>query len=245
MIKTLLVEGLNNRTKPLNLQFHPDVNLLTGKNGSSKTTILKLIWYMNSGKIYNLIKEVNFTFAELTTSNNTISIRRDLENASITISTQGGKSFTLSDVNLRELELRRSPRIHEKFYEIHELSIPTIFFPTFRRIEGGFSMDENFDPRFGRVDEIRSAMEEFSRRLSIRDQRFITSISTDDIVSLLNKEYSNINSQINQIQKQKSDDIIKKIKAQNQNDKETLEEFAQALHYFVEFDNDNFSAQRN
>lgn len=92
-------------------------------------------------------------------------------------------------------------------------------------------MEDGFDPRFGRQDEIRDAMEEFSRRLSSKNQRFITSISTDDIVSLLNKEYSNINAQINLIQKQKSDDIIGKIKGQNKNDKETLVEIQADIEF--------------
>lgn len=85
-------------------------------------------------------------------------------------------------------------------------------------------MGDNFDPRFGRHEEIRDAMEEFSRRLSSSNQRFITSISTDDIVSLLNMEYSNVNAQINLFQKQKSDNIIEKIKTPRKNEKETLEE---------------------
>ena len=224
MIQKLYVEGLNNREKPLELNFHPDLNLLTGKNGSSKTTILKLIWFLNAGRILNLIKEVNFSFAELTTSNNIVSVKRDIENNTVSISINKDKPFTISDLNLRELEYRRPTRIHEKITEIHKFSIPTIFFPTFRRIEGGFSMGDSFDPRFGRQEEIRDAMEEFSRRLSSRNQRFITSISTDDIVSLLNMEYTNINAQINLFQKQKSDEIIQKIKTQKKNEKETLEE---------------------
>jgi len=224
MIKRLYVEGLNNRDKPLDLYFHPDLNLLTGTNGSSKTTILKLIWFLNGGRILNLIKEINFNYAELTINNNIISIKRDIENNNVTIGIDDQKPFTISDINLREIELRRTPRIHEKFIDIQKLSIPTIFFPTFRRIEGGFSMGDGFDPRYGRQDEIRDAMEEFSRRMSSKNQRFITSISTDDIVSLLNMEYSNINAQINLVQKQKSDDIIGKIKSQNKNEKETLEE---------------------
>ncbi|WP_294291866.1 ATP-binding protein [uncultured Chryseobacterium sp.] len=224
MIQKLYVEGLNNREKPLELNFHPDLNLLTGKNGSSKTTILKLIWFLNSGRILNLIKEINFTFAELTTLNNVISVKRDIENNTVSISINKDKPFTISDLNLRELEFRRPTRINEKIAEIYNFSIPTIFFPTFRRIEGGFSMGDNFDSRFGRQDEIRDAMEEFSKRLSFRNQRFITSISTDDIVSLLNMEYTNINAKINLYQKQKSDEIIQKIKTQNKNEKETLEE---------------------
>lgn len=224
MIKKLLVDGLNNRTKPLELEFYSDLNLLTGKNGSSKTTILKLIWFLNSGRILNLIKEINFSYAELTTSNSFISVKRDSDNNTVTIGLDKEKPFTISDLNLRELEMRRPTRINEKFMEIHKLSIPTIFFPTFRRIEGGFTMEEGFDPRFGRQDQIRDALEEFSRRLSSKNQRFITSISTDDIVALLNREYSNINAQINLGQKQKSDEIIRKIKTKNKSEKETLDE---------------------
>ncbi|WP_336127886.1 AAA family ATPase [Mesoflavibacter sp. CH_XMU1422-2] len=229
MIEKLYVEKLNDRAKPLDLDFHPDLNLFTGKNGSSKTTILKLIWYLNSGRIMNLIREVNFEFAELKTSNKTISIKRDFENSAVSISIDKEKSFTLSDMNLRELEIRRSQRVHEKLNGIVKSAIPTIFFPTFRRIEGGFSMDDNYNPRFHRTDDIRDALEEFSRRLSMRNQRFITSISTDDIVSLLNIEYSNINSQINAFQKKKSDEIIRKIKTKGKKDKETLSEIQEDI----------------
>lgn len=86
-------------------------------------------------------------------------------------------------------------------------------------------MGDNFDPRFGRHEEIRDAMEEFSRRLSSSNQRFITSISTDDIVSLLNMEYSNVNAQINLFQKQKSDNIIEKIKLHERMKKRLLRKF--------------------
>ncbi|MEA4851556.1 MAG: ATP-binding protein [Paludibacter sp.] len=224
MIKKLLVEGLNNRKKPLELEFYPDLNLLTGKNGSSKTTILKLIWFLNSGKFMNLVKEINFTYAELTTTNAFISIKRDIANNTISIGLNKDKPITIGILNLRDIEFRRVPQINEKLVEIGNQSIPTIFFPTFRRIEGGFSMEDVFDPRFGRQDQIREALEEFSRRHSSKNQRFITSISTDDIVALLNKEYSNINAQINLIQKQKSDEIIRKIKTKDKNETETLVE---------------------
>ncbi|ACU07476.1 hypothetical protein FIC_01026 [Flavobacteriaceae bacterium 3519-10] len=224
MIRSLYVEELNGRKTPLNLQFNSDLNLLTGKNGSSKTTLLKLIWYLNSARINSLIKEVNFTRAIITTDNYKLDLTKDSESRYVNISINDEKSFTLSDQNLRELDYRRPIRINEKLNIIIKNSIPTIFFPTFRRIEGGFSMDNNqFDPLFGRNDEVRDALEELSRKLSFRNQRFITSISTDDIVALLNSEYTNINSKINNTQKQKSDEIIRKIKDKIQDEKQTLE----------------------
>jgi predicted ATP-binding protein involved in virulence len=223
MIERLFVQGLNNSETSLELYFNPDLNLLTGKNGSSKTTILKMIWYLNSGRFLSLIREVNFRYVELTTSMFKLSVLRDVNENSSTIKlNEEIKGITLSDANLRDLEFRRSLRIHEKLFEIQKKAIPTLFFPTFRRIEGGFSMEENFDPRYRHSDEIREALESFSRRMSRNNQRFITSISTDDIVALLGREYSSINEQINIFQKSKSDEIIKKIKNKVQDDGEIL-----------------------
>ncbi|WP_143394675.1 AAA family ATPase [Flavobacterium branchiophilum] len=230
MIKSLYVEGLNGRNNPLDLEFNHDLNLLTGKNGSSKTTLLKLIWYLNSARVNSLIKEVNFNRAVIITDTYKLDLTKDQDNRFVNISINDEKSFTLSDQNLRELDYRRPVRINEKLNVIVKNSVPTIFFPTFRRIEGGFSMDNNqFDPAFGRNDEIRDALEQLSRKLSFRNQRFITSISTDDIVTLLNSEYSNINSKINLTQKQKSDEIIKKIKDKFQDEKQTLENIKQDI----------------
>ncbi|MBC6427211.1 MAG: ATP-binding protein [Ekhidna sp.] len=231
MINKLYVEGLNGRKKPLELVFEPDLNLLTGKNGSNKTTILKILWFLNSGKIINLVKEVNFIYSEILTSKIRLSVRKSPENNSINIGINDDKPIQISIANLREIELRRTVRIREKISEIYKLAVPTIFFPTFRRIEGGFSMEEGFDPRFGPTDEIRHSLEQFSRRLSTRNQRFITSISTDDIVALLNQEYTNINAENNLIQKQKSDEIIRKIKKQGKNEKATLAEIQSDIEF--------------
>jgi predicted ATPase len=229
MILKLYVEGLNQRKDALDLDFYPDLNLLTGKNGSSKTTLLKLLWYLNSGRLTNLVREINFTYAELITSNNRVVIDRRENSDQVSIGINDEKAISISVGNLRELEIRRTTRIHEHLSKVYESAIPTIFFPTFRRIEGGFSMDDPIHPRFARQDEIREALEEFSRRLSMRNQRFITSISTDDIVSLLNSEYSNITSKINAVQKRKSDEIIRKIKNQGTNEKKTLGEIQEDI----------------
>lgn len=238
MITRLYVDKLNARKKPLDLMFHPDLNLLTGKNGSSKTTLLKLIWYLNSGKFYSLIKEINFASAILETTKFKIEIKREIENRTATISINDEKGITISELNLRELETRRYARIDEKFSVIQKSAVPTIFFPTFRRIEGGFSMDPS-DQLFGRSDEIRNALEELSRKLSSNNHRFITSISTDDIVTLLNREYSLINSNINLTQKLKSDEIIKKIKDKSQNENETLAEIQKDIE-FMESEREKF-----
>ena len=75
MLKQLVVENLNGSMN-LTLKFHEDLNILTGKNGCGKTTILKLIWYLMSGNIERVIDEkIPFDYARLDASNFFIEIR--------------------------------------------------------------------------------------------------------------------------------------------------------------------------
>ena len=54
MIRKLEVKGLNNRVDGT-WEFNEDLNVITGRNGSGKTTLLKLIWYLISGNIEQII----------------------------------------------------------------------------------------------------------------------------------------------------------------------------------------------
>ena len=59
MIRRLIVKGLNNRINA-DLEFHSDLNIITGANGSGKTTILKLLWYLISGHLKQILAEIPF-----------------------------------------------------------------------------------------------------------------------------------------------------------------------------------------
>ena len=59
MIKRLVVEGLNNRLDAA-MDFNEDLNIITGRNGSGKTTLLKLIWYLISGNLTDVLSEIPF-----------------------------------------------------------------------------------------------------------------------------------------------------------------------------------------
>jgi predicted ATP-binding protein involved in virulence len=219
MIKTLKVRNLNSRIN-LDVEFNTDLNLLTGKNGSSKTTLLKLIWYLNGGQLYNLIKEINFEFAELETTSEKISVKRDKEKGLTTITIGDTQPQTINDDNVRELEMRH-PKYRKIYNELRKKAIPTIFFPTFRRIEGGFNMEFSRQEQFY-PDSLKDAMSELSSRLSIGNQKFVASISTDDIVSLITQQYADINTRVNAIQKRQSDSIIEKIKFRNNQEESAI-----------------------
>ena len=67
MIRKLEVEGWSKPIKtPLN--FNEDLNIITGANGSGKTTVLKLVWYLISGNASaNLVPEIPFDFVSIVT----------------------------------------------------------------------------------------------------------------------------------------------------------------------------------
>ena len=157
-----------------------------------------------------MIKEINFEFAELETTTGKISVRRDKEKGLSYITIGDNPPQTVNDENIRELEIRH-PKYRKISNELRKKAVPTIFFPTFRRIEGGFNMEvsrqEHFYP-----DSLKDAMSEMSNRLSTGNQKFIASISTDDIVSLITQQYADINTRVNAIQKKQSDQIIDRIK---------------------------------
>src|ERR1700743_3009581 len=61
------VSGLLGAEQPLSISLNSDLNILTGKNGSGKTSILKLMWYMISGNILLALREIPFQRATLIT----------------------------------------------------------------------------------------------------------------------------------------------------------------------------------
>jgi predicted ATP-binding protein involved in virulence len=75
MLKRLKATNINGRIS-CDLNFHSDINILTGKNGSGKTTILKLIWYLISANIERIPREMSFDQLLIETSDFTFSLRK-------------------------------------------------------------------------------------------------------------------------------------------------------------------------
>ena len=209
MIKYLKVEGLNGNKEPLEFHFNDDLNLFTGLNGCGKTTILKILWYVNSGHIDILVQEILFKSLCVNTDKYIMSITREGDNLYYEWEVEGHRSERELSLERDVLYRRRSyVELPENFYQNSEESI---FFPTFRRIEGGFGMEYN-GPRYRREFPLKEVLCDLSDDLSSKKHQFIASVSTDDIVSLLNKEYSTIVRDINELQKRQFDEIGKKIR---------------------------------
>ena len=100
----------------------------------------------------------------------------------------------------------------------------SLFFPTFRRIEGGFSSGFRYAAsdsiRYSRIRRrpyraagmLQEAMSELSDTVSVYDHKFIASISTDDIAALLTQKYAGISERINKREVQLSEEIKRKIR---------------------------------
>jgi ABC-type lipoprotein export system ATPase subunit len=245
VIKTLRVAGLNNRWD-YNLTFYEDINVITGKNGSGKTTLLKLLWYLISGNLERVLPEISISGSELVTDSFTLTLevkdansrtrtttsRNDPDQATggkrsrqglWRLTTERGDESVTADLS----EPMLTQELNQMDVKIARASGASVFFPTFRRIEGGFSMgsgrqrrptgyqhDSFEDDPFStdQTGRVQAAMDELSRKLSVLSHHFVASISTDDIITLLTQQYAHVSDQTNKDYSQLSRSIITEIK---------------------------------
>lgn len=224
MIKYLKIEGLNGNVKPLEFNFNDDLNLFTGLNGCGKTTLLKVLWFVNSGNVFDLINEIVFTKIEVISSGYEVDVEKKDNTVHVVCKINNQIAFEFTDnVQPKNSSLKRAGFDYtDLFYPMSEESI---FFPTFRRIEGGFSM-ESKGSRYRKVSfPLKEALSDLSEEFSSDKHLFIASVSTDDISDLLDKEYSSIVRSINDLQKEKFELIQKRIKRKKgKNAEEILKE---------------------
>lgn len=191
-IKELQIKGLHNKPGSLHCHFNDDLNILTGSNGVGKTTILKTVWYIISGNVERLLQEIHFEALLLRTDRFQFMIT--------TSSTKSNK--TLFDVSLfqpenqevitKQVPIDRLQLVNEINKHLITLSKSSVFFPTFRRIEGGFSISgkkrglihshQSID--FG-IRDIEEALKHVSDTLSVHEHKFVASISTQDVQNII------------------------------------------------------------
>ena len=218
MIQYLKVKGLNKRLDG-EFEFNEDLNIFTGANGSGKTTLLKLLWYLISGNLYRIFPEIPFESVLIETDPFSLSIHRIAPNmVELNGQISGGK---VSEIDNFDGVGKRFDAFNA---QISHAMKSSLFFPTFRRIEGGFSITPEAKVSDVRVlsgpERLQVSMLRFSDEVSINGHKFIASISTEDLGELLTQKYADIYEEISTRQAQVLEDISKGI--QNKPDKDKV-----------------------
>ena len=234
MIRYLKVKGLNKRLDS-EFEFNEDLNIITGANGSGKTTLLKLLWYLISGHIEQILAEIPFRYIAIQTDLFALSMER-VEPEEVIFDYRFGEEEGVYEPIAIDTETGRInrtdvDRVNSLEKRIARTTKRSLFFPTFRRIEGGFSKTpdaEGSDVRILSVPEmLQSSMSRFSDEVSINGHKFIASISTEDLRKLLTQKYADIYGEISRRQSQVLDDISREI--QDASDSETSQNSPTAL----------------
>ena len=226
MIQKIEVEGLNTRVDTT-IEFNEDLNIITGRNGSGKTTLLKLIWYLISGNLGRIIFDIPFRSVSIETDSFSLSIQVESDKGELQYQFANKDKVT---VNFR-IPLRRidNEPIYQLNQRIAETMNSSLFFPSFRRIEGGFARVPRYTPptddfvrrrRIRFEDRATEPLQEAMLRLSTEvspsdDHKFIASISTHDIVKLLTEKYTDVSEKTDKLHAKLSEEITQKISKTN------------------------------
>lgn len=189
-----------------NIRFNDDVNIITGRNGSGKTTAMRAIWYLLSGKLNRLRSEMPFRYISLETTSGKVELFYDPQRRLTGTFNGGGETFTRTIEGSSDRPDRRDSSLRELMQLVNNQEESSVFFPTFRRIEGGFSLDDDQEGYYGQ--SLTVALQQVSQRLSSPKHRFVASISTGDIVSLLTTHYADVSANTNKLYSELSQFIL-------------------------------------
>ena len=234
MIQSLKVKGLNNRLSG-EFEFYEDLNIFTGPNGSCKTTLLKLIWYFISGHLEQILVEIPFHTISIQTDLFDFSMER-VEPDQVTLNYSFGKEEGVYGPiavvpEIGKVDRTDVDRVNSLEKRIARTTKRSLFFPTFRRIEGGFSRvttdTDDSTMRFlaSAPEMLQVSMLRFSDEVSINGHKFIASISTEDLSELLTQKYADIYEAISTRQSQVLEEISREM--QNNPDKDKVSEIPQ------------------
>ena len=208
------IVGLFGREGTISANLHEDLNILTGRNGSGKTSILKLLWYVVSGNILIALREIPFSKITLVTTEYECTVYSlSRSTCKIDFATKDGAKSSYEDTQDEDGDILINAE--DEPNRILRGCGDSVFLPTFRRIEGGFTIGP-VNSAFRRVSQAKSDVEEsllaLSKKLSQNAHTFVSSISTSDVASLLLRKYSELSDTYTDIQQTTSQEIITTIK---------------------------------
>lgn len=228
-----IVEGLNGRSGRHQIIFNDDITVLIGKNGSGKTTLLKLMWFLISGNLERVSREIDFKYAKLKTNRYEIEytyiddgtgiIGNNLEDRLVRRAVQKNRRFKIKFSTEKygdgvEFDSESSKIEIDDLNTVVATSGSSIYFPTFRRFEGGYTINHmrsdvpgrpNLASRRNKFDALAL---EISEELSVMNHKFIISFSATDISSLISQRYAQASQHYQESQKSIGGEVIDEIR---------------------------------
>jgi ABC-type cobalamin/Fe3+-siderophores transport system ATPase subunit len=212
--------GLFGRDQKISGKLHSDLNILTGRNGAGKTTVLKLLWYIMSGNILLALHEIIFQKATIETDLYTCAVTRISQNTCKIEFAEAGEEIRIYE-DFRDDNDDIFENAEDQVNPILIDSGSSVFFPTFRRIEGGFTLEpvktvnvpSQLPVRTVRKNAVEEGLVALSRKLTNGSHVFVSAISTVDIVSLLLRQYADLSDAANERQQATTQEVIETIKA--------------------------------
>jgi len=199
-INRVEIEGFWGKYK-ISTDFHSDINIFIGKNGTGKTTFINLLSAVLKGDLKSLLlhdfQKITIILSDEDSKNRTISVTKiespetSLQNINYKIGTRSYK-FTVSarDIDMLARNLRRRTMMSDSLVELeHEISkLVNISSLTVHRITFEYTED---DYRVGRrpdfiVPPIDQRLEELTQRL--KGYQLTLAKQANEISSRLQKE---------------------------------------------------------
>ena len=140
---------------------------------------------------------------------------------------EGADEFIVIDAETGSINRKDVDWVNALEKRIARTTKRSLFFPTFRRIEGGFSISSEYievdtrEYQFRRIARrspyrvagmLQEAISELLDTVSVEDHKFVASISTHDIVRLVEQKHSEISGEANKRHRNTSDEITQKIR---------------------------------
>lgn len=246
IIRRFEIGGLWGQEGVISSSLDERLNIVTGRNGSGKTTVIKLLWYIISGNIAQARREIDYDYALVETDHYTIKTVKKGPTETRVELTRNGQTRIMEDEEDEDGDIAFDAEQAAK--NILEDIDRSLFFPTFRRIEGGFATESISNRNalsspnmfLNRTAKAKSNLEEaltgVSNSLTNEEHTFVSSISTSDVVSLLFRRYTEMSEIANTYQREVSQEVIDDIRAfENQAAKgQTAESVLEAVKAKIE-----------
>lgn len=250
-IKTSEIIGLNGLDNHIKLDFNDDLNIITGRNGSGKTNILKLIWYVISGNIFHAIQEINFNEITIETTEYKVTVSKLSRNSCGLKLAIGEKEVVARDewildeddedgLQFMLSKLRNVSDNQELHQENPNMLISrrgaSLFLPTFRRVEGGIRAKvKNARTNMMSSRRLEHSLFELSEIMTNRNHLFVSSFGTVDVERFLRDKNAELVEMVTNLQDETNLIVSNKLKElQKYTDTNQIQTELQNIHSIMD-----------